>query len=800
MRVDLEQEPFRDPNTFWSSRGRWPARWITHPGVSDASPAVMAFRLRLELSARQTVRIHVSADERYDLRLDGHRLGRGPERGDRRGWFFESYNLVLTPGVHHLVARVWALGDLAPAAQISVEPAFLLAADDPAFRDVLSTGYAPWEVRLLDGIDHLPAKMMFYAGGRIRVRGSDFSWDWDQPDAAGFVAPRAIGDAYNDYQQTDQPPYRWVLRNARLPTMLEAPWTRFVVRHVESIQAPSDLPLSVDPAQHRTDDADAWTKLLTKRSPVSIPARSTRRVIVDLDDYVCGYPGLITSGGAGASIRVHWAESLFEPIFEKGVLEGWWSLKHKGDRNAIAGKFFAGHGDEFVTDGGSHRHFDTLWWSAGRYIELLVTTQADPLVIESFSIDQTHYPYRWTGRFESSYPRLDRVVPIAQRAMEMCSHETYMDCPYYEQLMYVGDTRLEVLVGYTWTSDDRLPRKAIDQFDRSRKHPGFTQSRYPCRTEQVIPPFSLWWVAMVHDFMMWRGDCAFVRSKLPGVHGVLDAFELCSNADGLVESPNGWNFVDWVPGWTNGMPPCADTGLSGPINFHLIYTLRLASQIEAWAGASELASMYLRRADELSKSCERFWDESRGLYADDLGHSSFSEHAQCLALLGDAVPADRRARVFESLLGESELAKTTIYFSHYLFETLGMFDRIDVMLRRMALWFDLERLGLRTTLEQPEPSRSDCHAWGAHPIYHYLATICGIRPTKPGFEEVEITPRLGPLDFVRGALHTPRGRIEVDLQRIGGRITGRIDLPAGLCGTWVEGTQRRPLSAGMSTI
>jgi hypothetical protein len=800
MRVILRDEPFRVPSTFWTERGKFPARWITHPRASESTPTVMAFRLCFELSSKQTVRIHVSGDERYELRLDRRIIGRGPERGDVRGWFYESHDLDLDAGEHTLIARVWALGDLAPGAQISVTPAFMLAVDDPALRDSISTGFAPWETLLIDGIDHLPAQMMFYAGGRIRIRGSAFPWGWDQPDATGFVKPKTIGDAYNDFQQTDQPPYRWLLRPAQLPPMKEEPWRRFVVRHVESPETPSEKPMVVESSRHLSDEADAWTRLLHDRRPLTVPAHSVRRVIIDLDDYVCGYPSLVTSDGAGASIRMHWAESLFDPVFEKNDLAGWWSLKHKGNRDVVAGKYFAGNGDEFVTDGGRRRRFDTLWWSAGRYVELIIRTKDQPLAIDSLSLDQTHYPYAWNGSFESSDPRLAQVIPMAQRVMEMCSHETYMDCPYYEQLMYVGDTRLEVLVGYAWTNDDGLPRKALDQFDRSRKHPGFTQSRYPCRIEQVIPPFSLWWVCMLHDFMMWRGDREFVRAKLPGVHSVLDAFHACINRNGLVEAPNGWNFVDWVKTWRNGMPPDADTGVSGPINFHLIYTLRLASQIEAWTGEPELAAMYGRRADALAAACERFWDESRGLYADNLDRTSWSEHSQCLALLGDAVPADRRGSVFASLVADPTLAQTTVYFSHYLFETYRLFDRVDLLLERMGLWFDLHRLGFRTTIEAPEPSRSDCHAWGAHPIFHYLATICGVRPLAPGFEQVQIAPRLGPLSAVRGTLQTPRGPVSVDLRSQGTSVSGMVQLPEGVKGIWSDGPTRKPLFAGVTAV
>jgi alpha-L-rhamnosidase len=169
---------------------------------------------------------------------------------------------------------------------------------------------------------------------------------------------------------------------------------------------------------------------------------------------------------------------------------------------------------------------------------------------------------------------LGEVIPLGKRVMEMCSHETYMDCPYYEQLMYVGDTRLEVLVTYTWTTDDLLPRKAIATFGSSRKGPGFTQSRYPCKSEQVIPPFSAWWVAMVHDFAMWRGDLALVRQMLPDVRGVIDAFMDVRNSDGLIAAPLGWNFMDWVPSWKYGIPKDGDAGVSGLINAKVAWVLK----------------------------------------------------------------------------------------------------------------------------------------------------------------------------------------------------------------------------------
>ena len=99
-----------------------------------------------------------------------------------------------------------------------------------------------------------------------------------------------------------------------------------------------------------------------------------------------------------------------------------------------------------------------------------------------------------------------------------------MDCPYYEQLQYFGDTRIQALVTMYNSSDDRLVRSAIIQGDRSRIAEGITMSRYPTASTQIIPPFSLWWIGMVNDYWMYRGDEDFVKTMLPGTREVLTFF------------------------------------------------------------------------------------------------------------------------------------------------------------------------------------------------------------------------------------------------------------------------------------
>ncbi len=88
-------------------------------------------------------------------------------------------------------------------------------------------------------------------------------------------------------------------------------------------------------------------------------------------------------------------------------------------------------------------------------------------------------------------------------------------------------------------------------------------------------------------------------------------------------------------------------------------------------------------------------------------------------------------------------------------------------------------LGLTTWAEQPEPTRSDSHAWSAHPNYDLLTIVAGIRPRTPGFATVIVAPHLGSLKHLSVAVPNPKGMTEAEYTVEGTRV---ITLPAGVSG------------------
>ncbi len=790
-RLSITQDPFIHLNKdkFWRERGNWPCRWISCPEAGEA-PFVTAYHLRFTLTEAADIPIHVTADERYDLFLDGQRIGRGSERGDADNWFYESYLLTLSAGEHVLAARVWALGNQRPFAQMSVSPGFLLCAEGD-WGTLLSTGLARWQSKKLKGYQFVIPPAAYWRGARIELDGRAFPWGYERGLGDGWQPARKNEPGVGRVTaQTWHQVHR--LQPAPLPPMLDEARRVGRVRYVaDPGDAPSRRPIRA--ADHLPQEAAQWQNLLLGQGEVTVPPHTRRRILFDLEEYYCLYPELSVSGGDGAKLRLHSAEAL--------VLSPTADNQQKGHRDQIEGKYFPGIGDAFQTDGGAQRVLDTLWWQAGRYWELLVETFDQPLTLHRLTLRETRYPLEMESRFQADDPRLQSILPVMLRSLQLCSHETYYDAPYYEELMYAGDARLEMLTTYAISRDDRLPRKAIRLFNSSRLSSGLTQARYPSWETQVIPPFALWWVAMLRDYAYWRDDPAFVRRFLPGMRNALEGYHHFVDHSGLLRSPEGWNFMDWLPAWPDGVPPDAVDGYNGLLNWHFVYTLILAADLETQLGEAELARLWRRRAQDLAaRAVAVFWDEERGLLAEDAARQHFSEHTQSLALLSGLLNETQRARLANGLLSDPDLLRTTYYFSHYLFEAYRALERVDALLARLADWYALPQLGLKTTIEKPEPTRSDCHAWSAHPLFHYFATILGIRPVAPGFRAVEIRPQLAGLSQAEGTLVHPLGRIRVQFRIEGSLLYANISLPDGVTGALHVGGKTYPLTASSAAL
>jgi alpha-L-rhamnosidase len=751
------------------------ASWIAHPDVPGDAFGVFHFRRVLDLATRpERFVVHVSADNRYRLFVNGQEVSSGPQRSDLMHWRYETLDLApfLRQGRNILAALVWNWGAERPVAQFSYRTGFLLQGDSER-EAVVNTG-TEWKVLHDSGYQTIPVRLQAYyaAPPGEEVDGSKYPWGWRDIDYSdeGWVAAAGVdgGRARTQLRGTAATGEGggWQLVPRSIPAMEEKPVRFATVRRAEGMKA-----------------GDAFLK---GTGDLVVPARTHAVLLLDQSHLTNAYTVLETSGGSGSTIRLTYAEALVD------------AAGRKGNRNEIEGKRIVGIEDVFRPDDGEHRRFRTLWFRTYRYVQAEIETGDQPLRIHDLHGIFTAYPFELRARFESDLPWLADLWQVDWRGARLCAFETYFDTPYYEQLQYVGDTRIQALISLYMAGDDRLVRQAISHFDLSRIPDGITASRYPSSLGQYIPTFSLLWVAMVHDYWMHRDDAAYVRDLLPGVRSVVGWFEKQVDGTGLVGPTTWWPYVDWTPEWPLGVPPQGRDGHSTMITLQYVYALDRAAALEDELGSRAEAERDRRLAESLRAAARsRAWDAGRGLFRDAPDAALYSQQTNIMAVLADAVPASEQRGVMERVLSDATLTQASYYYSFYLFEALLKAGLGDRYIERLEPWRGMLAMGLTTVPETPEPTRSDSHAWSAHPNYGLLATVLGVRPAEPGFRSVRIAPHLGPLKRAGGRIPHPLGDIDVSVTRTGesgARVA--VTLPPGLAGVFDWGGREVRLRAG----
>jgi hypothetical protein len=555
----------------------------------------------------------------------------------------------------------------------------------------------------------------------------------------------------------------WTLAPRTIPQMEEKMQRMGAVRRVEGMKINPDF--------------------LKGNAPLKIAAHSHERILIDQSFETVGYPVLKLSGGKNSTVKLTYAEALFD---KNG---------NKGNRNEIEGKSIKGLFDIFHPDGEKERSFSPLWIRTWRYLQLDIETTDEPLVIDDIYGITSGYPFVQKATFSSNDSSLKEIWKVGWRTARLCAGETYFDCPYYEQLQYEGDTRIQSLISLYNTGDDRLMRKAINDFYISRVPDGLTQGRFPSSRLQVIPPFSLYWVSMLYDYWMHRQDDAFLQKYLDAANLVLKWYEQhVDPAYQMLGPMDWWNFVDWNDAFPGGTPDGANDGHSAVITLQYAYTLRQASQLFDYFGRKENSAHYLKLANLLAENTmQHCFDKTKMEMANTPQKNTLSQHAGIMAILADAVPANEQKQVVEKILSDTTLSQATFYYRFYLTRAMVKAGMGNLYYSQLTPWRDMLKNGLTTFAEKPDPTRSDCHAWSASPEYDFLATICGIMPGAPGFRKVKIEPALGELTEVKGSMPVPGGIITVMLTRKNKTgIKGEISLPENVSGIFIwEGKEIR---------
>ncbi|MEX0324038.1 MAG: alpha-L-rhamnosidase C-terminal domain-containing protein [Puniceicoccaceae bacterium] len=745
----------------------WPSSWIQSADGPSKAYSVHYFRKTFELDAiPPQLIVHTSGDNRYQLYVNGNRVTIGPQRGDLRHWFYESTDIspFLKRGKNVVAAVVLNYGGRPPDAQLSVQTGFLLASDDRAFRylntdsgwkAIHDKGYSP------NIVDRNQVAGYYGGGSREILDGRLSPWEWETVDYNDSNWPDAIV-VERAFAKECKWASRWKLTPRTLRHERQTPGRFESVRMREELEIPASFP------EQATD--------------IRIPANRHARIVLDWGHVTTAYTKLKVSGGCNTVMTLTYVEAPHVGDVKK---------RQKGDRNEVSGKTFMGYFDRFIADGGDNRTYEPLWWRTFRYLYLEIETRDEPLILHDVSAVHSSYPFTQRASIETEGSSGDvdndvvqEMLKIGHRTMIANSHEHFMDCPYYEESQFPGDTRIEALVSYMNYGDPALGRNAIDQFSWSINDEGFISARYPTNSLYYIPNYSLYWIGMLHDFMMYKGDRQFIASKLPVMRMILGYFENKERPDGTLYPLDYHQFVDWS--FPSGEATTGPDGRSSISDMHYLMALQWAADLETWAGDPEVASIHRQKIIVLTDAIRsHYWNEELGLFMDHTASEpAISQHANALAILTDVATKDDHRNIMGQVLSESTMTQATLYWSFYVFEALHKADMGAQYLDNLDVWTELMDLGATTWPESGPNSRSECHGWGASPNYHFLKIVAGMQPASPGFEDIVVEPNFGNLTRITAQMPHPQGMVEMDINRSSNNLSGWVRLPDNINGTF----------------
>jgi alpha-L-rhamnosidase len=778
---------------IWSAEG-------THAAPPPAAATPSHYQVRLfrrtfqhRGGAGSGLTVHVSGDSRYLFFCNGHLIGRGPAKGDVNHHFYETFDLTphLRAGTNVLAALVLDMSRVAhrptqlgaPCSVMTYAGGFVLEGalvdGAGAVMDDLSTD-ARWKVAV-DRAHRFQNDGTTFEGyqGYFEHRVSSLiPRGWTEPgfDDAGWPAATVLYRAERLENRRD-PTSPYGLLPRMIPLLDEEGPRRFVDVFLPGGGEP--------PAGWRRLVADG----ARRDAVVEVPPHSTVEVIFDASELTTALPQLEVSDGAGATVRLTYAEALRLPWSTPGAkllgrqqplanLASHYADESTGWTFDRRGRI-TGWSDVWEPAGEGTEVFEPLHWRAFRYVGLRITTGERPLEVRAFAHRFTAYPYRITAEFACSDARLEKIWRAAVHTMRLCSHETFEDCPYYEQMQYAGDTMITSKIGMLTAGDYRLSRQALLQFDWSRLSDGLTQSRFPSRLVQIIPSWSLHWITNVRDYTYCAGELDTARALLPGMRTVLDWFRRHGDADGLPAKLPYWNITDWCPWWPRGVVPGADSGPTCIIAAQYIVGLEEVADLCRLLDRDREAAELRAEAEALrGRLHARFWSEAEGLYFDRPGGPEISQYGNAWAILCGAAGARERTRILQRFPADEKLAPGSFFWWHAGFRALEMAGAYERMPEFLGPWHEMIDHGLSTFVEENSYWRSLCHAWSAHPALEFLTRVLGVTPRAPGFAEIEIAPHRCGLTHARGRVCTPRGPVEVSWRAEAGRFKLEVSAPA----------------------
>ncbi|MCM1025543.1 MAG: hypothetical protein NC432_03870 [Roseburia sp.] len=719
----------------------------------------------------------ISANSRYRLWVNEEPVLSGPCRGDKWYTYYDTVDLSpnLRQGKNVLAVQVLLFDEESVvdgaderAALYSVVSHFRehLLAVDAAVTDGrgeiladLTTGVGQWKVWLEDSFS--------------LVKGSD------KNEFMGAMSEQIDCNRTDlDWKKSDFAEEGWRAAEVRVPAAHDG--FRQAVGLMDKLHLyPRPIPLlkEEEPTVLREMGSAFFSGGTCRVEP------HERRQFLFTSEALCnGYLRFGFSGGKNCRVAIHCFEKFYQE--EKQV---------KRD-DFIQGKMYGNPQTDSLILSGRELVYEPFWYRTIRFLRMDVETADEAAEIELPAIRKAGYPLQAVNQVSSSAAWVKGLWDICLRTLENCMMDGYMDCPFWEQMQYPMDTRLQALFTYASGGDIELVKKAMWEFHCSRHPCGLIQGKAPSAFPQMISTFSLYYIFMINEYVDHTNDVEEIRKYLGDVDDILTYYDSHREEKyGLVGQIGYWPFVDWQQAWAShgGAPNALERGPSTIINLMYAYALEQAACICESVGRAGMAEEYRRRKKTITETVQRVcYNEARCLYREGPEFEEYSQHAQSWAVLCGMCGKEEAAKVMRAAFGEGavsgrgEIIPCSFSTSYELFRACEAAGEYGLTYRSLRRWIELLDEHCTTCPEVPEyTSRSECHAWSSLPMYEMVCAIAGVHTDRDGtvriephFKEIEALPNLS------GRVEIRQGMLEFSYRRREKEIAYQVTLPQNASG------------------
>ena len=425
------------------------------------------------------------------------------------------------------------------------------------------------------------------------------------------------------------------------------------------------------------------------------------------------------------------------------------------------------------------------------------------------------YPVEYKGSFICSDPQLTEIWNVAAATLHSNLHDGCI----------IDGLKRDALI---WLFDQNIDFDGTDSvfFDRN-----VVRNTILClappenfkKTDVGLPDNLMYFILGFYQDYMVSGEEGFAgihRKKIMAALGMLEsllgpdgflaarAFSVknATTEDASVEGVDylGEFFPDWAGKSDQGKKRKTDLDTAGTPTYAQIMLMRCFEIGDFFAqqwGNHELAESCAAIAKRLRASIRReFWDASRCAFINGFDKQGkrderFSPVAQAWGVLNGLVNAQEAQKLVEGVLSDSSLrpgnTSMSVYWEYLAHIQAGRFDRALEEIRRLWGWMLAQ--GYSRFIEDIRPAESEPenlmfynrpyalslnHGWtGATAVSVLMRGTLGLRLVEPGYRLVELQPNWAAFDWVKLALPTPHGAIELDYERTRGAT---LRLPAGV--------------------